>query len=213
MYPETKQALAISLLQIDAIRFGQFRLKLHEKHPEAPLSPIYIDLRRLRSFPRTMDDTVRMYIELAAGLKFDCYADVPTAATPIVAVLSHETRIPMITPRTGQKSRGIGSSIDGAFKKNQVALLVDDLVTYADSKLEAIAVLEANGLTVRDVVVLLNRNQGGSEELNKHGYSCHAAFGLRELIDFYYTSKMITEENYSRTNEYLDTSGFTRQPV
>jgi uridine monophosphate synthetase len=119
----------------------------------------------------------------------------------------------MITPRTGQKDRGTGFSIDGVFKKNQVALLVDDLVTYADSKLEAIAVLEANGLTVRDVVVLLDRDQGGSEELNKHGYSCHADFGLRELIDFYHTSKMITDENYSRTKAYLDSSSFTWQPI
>jgi uridine monophosphate synthetase len=160
-----------------------------------------------------MDDAVRMYIELAASLKFDCYADVPTAATPIVAILSHKTRIPMITPRTGQKDRGTGSSIDGVFKKNQVALVVDDLVTYADSKLEAIAVLEANGLIVRDVVVLVDRDQGGSEELIKHGYSCHAAFSLRELIYFYYTYKMINDETYFRTKTYLDSYSFTRQPV
>ena len=102
--PEQKRGLAVKLLEIGAIRFGQFKLKLHDIHPEAPLSPIYINLRILRSFPRTLDAIVRVYIELIAGLQFDCYGDVPTEATPIVAVLAHETGIPMITPRTSQKN-------------------------------------------------------------------------------------------------------------
>lgn len=212
MYTEAKHALALSLLQIGAIKFGQFKLKLHEKHPDAPLSPIYIDLRLLRSFPDTMDQAIQIFKYLTADLEFDCYADVPTAATPIVAILSHETRIPMITPRTGQKDRGPKASINGVFREHQRVLLVDDLVTYADSKLEAIGVLEANRLKVRDVVVLIDREQGGIEELTKRGYVCHAAFRLRELIDFYYTSKMITYKYYSLTKTYLESSRLG-QPV
>ncbi|MBT9142330.1 MAG: Orotate phosphoribosyltransferase [Syntrophomonadaceae bacterium] len=203
MLTEAKKALALGLFDIGAIRFGQFRLKLHEKNPNAPLSPIYIDLRILRSFPDVMDSAIKVYTELTSGLKFDCYADVPTAATPIVAVLSHNTRISMISPRKNEKEHGIKRPIDGTFREGQVALLVDDLITLADSKLETISALEENGLKVHDVVVLVDREQGGVQELKKRGYSCHVAFKLKELLKFYLEMAKITRDQYERTITYL----------
>lgn len=203
MLAKSRQALALELLAVGAIRFGRFRLKLHEKNPDAPLSPIYIDLRRLRSFPDIMDAAVEVYRELANGLKFDCYADIPTAATPIVAVLSHETRIPMISPRLGEKEHGTRSPIDGAVTVGEVALLIDDLVTRAESKLEAIAILEENGVKVHDLLVLVDREQGGVQELKTRGYSCRAAFRLTELLDFYKERDKINDEQYERTITYL----------
>ncbi len=204
MLTEAKKALALGLFDIGAIRFGQFRLKLHEKNPNAPLSPIYIDLRILRSFPDVMDSAIKVYTELTSGLKFDCYADVPTAATPIVAILSHNTRIPMISPRKDEKKHGIKRPINGTFREGQVALLVDDLITLADSKLEAISALEENGIKVHDIVVLVDREQGGVRELKKRGYSCHVAFKLKELLKFYLEMAKITRDQYERTITYLE---------
>jgi len=206
MLTEAKKKLALGLFDIGAIKFGAFRLKLHEKNPDAPLSPIYIDLRVLRSFPEVMDSAIEVYKELTSGLKFDCYADVPTAATPIVAILSHDTRIPMISPRKEEKKHGIKRPIDGAFKEEQVALLVDDLITLADSKLEAISVLEENNLKVHDVVVLVDREQGGVQELEKRGYTCHVVFKLKELLTFYLEMAKISQDEYQRTITYLDSA-------
>lgn len=200
---ETKETLALRLFDIGAVKFGQFRLKLHDTKPDAPLSPIYIDLRILRSFPDVMDLAAKVYWEMTEGLEFDIYADVPTAATPIVAILSHETGIPMISPRKDEKKHGIKRPIDGAFKEGQVALLVDDLITLADSKLDAISVLEENGLKVRDVVVLVDREQGGVKKLGEGGYVCHVAFKLRDLLKFYLDLKRINQERYDETLAYL----------
>lgn len=206
MLTDKRKRLALQLFDIGAIKFGAFKLKLHEKKPDAPLSPIYIDLRLLRSFPDVMDSAVEVYQELAGGLKFGIYADVPTAATPIVAVLSHLTRVPMISPRKEEKGHGMKRPIDGAFKEGQVALLIDDLVTRADSKLEAISALEENGLNVDDVVVLMDREQGGVEELKKRGYGCHTAFKLKELLKFYVDSGKISQEQYDKTIDYLESA-------
>jgi len=207
MLTEANRELALKLYEIGAITFGEFRLKLHEKYPNAPLSPIYIDLRVLRSFPDALDSAVRVYEQLSSELRFDCYADVPTAATPIVAVLSHKTRIPMISPRKEVKEvkgHGTRRPIDGVFREGQVALLVDDLITAADSKLEAISVLEENGLRVHDVVILVDREQGGVEELERRGYSCRAAFKLKELIKTYLDLHKITQHQYDKTMSYLE---------
>ena len=48
----------------------------------------------------------------------------------------------MISPRLEQKSHGTGARIDGVYSKVNTALLIDDLITRAESKLEAIRVLE-----------------------------------------------------------------------
>jgi len=206
MLTEAKKSLALKLFDIGAIKFGAFRLKFHEKKPDAPLSPIYIDLRVLRSFPTVMDWAIKVYKELVAGLKFDVYADVPTAATPIVAVLSYETKTPMISPRKEEKDHGIKHPIDGAFKDGQIALLVDDLITKADSKLETISALEENGLKVQDVVVLVDREQGGVQELEKRGYACHIGFKLKELLKLYLESGKISRQQYEQTVTYLDST-------
>src|SRR5215831_4894050 len=179
-------AFADALLACGAVQFGAFRLKLHETQPNAPLSPIYVNLRVLRSYPDALDIAVAALEELIAsrGLVFARYADIPMAATPVVAVLSHVTRVPMITPRE-PKTHGLSGTIDGAFAPGEAVLLIDDLVTHADSKLETIRVLEASGLVVRDVAVLVDREQGGPAQLTAAGYALHAAVRLSQLLDYW----------------------------
>jgi uridine monophosphate synthetase len=200
---ETQRAFADALLATGAVKFGAFRLKLHEKHPDAPLSPIYVDLRTLRSFPDALDDAVLTLVEMIAAreLSFDLYADVPQAATPLVAVLAHITRTGMITPRE-TKTHGAGDAINGAYTPGQTVLVIDDLVTRAESKLEAIQVLEAHGLRVRDVAVLVDREQGGAEQLAAAGYQLHAAVTLSQLLDHWRATGGIDEATYERVHAY-----------
>jgi uridine monophosphate synthetase len=200
---ETQRAFADALLTTGAVKFGAFRLKLHEKQPDAPLSPIYVDLRTLRSFPDALDDAVLTLVEMIAArsLAFDLYADVPQAATPLVAVLTHITRVGMITPREA-KTHGSGDAINGAYMPGQTVLVIDDLVTRAESKIEAIHVLEAHGLLVRDVAVLVDREQGGADELAAAGYQLHAAVTLSQLLDHWRATGGIDEATYERVRAY-----------
>jgi orotate phosphoribosyltransferase len=127
---------------------------------------------------------------------------VPMAATPFVAIISHLTRVPMITPRQ-PKTHGSGASIDGAYLPGQTAAVIDDLVTKADSKLEAVRVLDAEGLRVRDVVVLVDREQGGREQLTAAGYTLHAAVRFTELLDIYRRTGVIDDGTYARIGDYM----------
>ena len=203
MMTNSQEALARTLLQIGAIRFGAFRLKLHDFQPDAPLSPIYLDLRLLRSFPTAMKIAVEVYSEVTALLKFDCYADVPTAATPLVGALAFANQVPMISPRLEKKAHGTGTAVDGYARPECIAVLIDDLITRADSKLQAIEVLEGHGVRVRDVVVLVDREQGGMAELERRGYEGHAALRLSAMLDYYYKEHSISTEDYERTVQYL----------
>lgn len=199
-----QRAFADGLLTSGAVKFGAFRLKLHETQPDAPLSPMYVDLRVLRSFPDAQDAAAATVRELIAArrLAFDRYADVPMAATPMVAVLSHLTRVPMITPREA-KTHGAGGNINGAFTPGETALVIDDVVTHADSKLEAIRTLEANGLVVRDVVVLIDREQGGPQAIAAAGYTLHAAVTISQLLAYWRETGGIPQSDYDRVQAYL----------
>src|ERR1035437_1473512 len=206
MPTQLQRDLAAEFLEIGAIKFGQFRLKLHEKNPDAPLSPVYIDLRLIRSFPRAFQLTIAAYEELTRTIECELYADIPTAATPLVGALAYKHARPMISPRLDQKTHGTRQKIEGAFRGGQVALVIDDLITRADSKFEAITALENAGLLVRDVVVLVDREQGGVAERRKRGYACHSALSLSSLLEFYRQAGLIATDDYSRTVAYLAAS-------
>lgn len=196
------ERLARAIHAAGAVRFGAFRLKLHEQRPDAPLSPVYIDLRVLRSFPESMDVAVAAYRTLLQSVRCELLADVPMAGTPFVAILSHLTRIPQITPRQ-PKTHGSGATIDGTYTPGQTAVVIDDLVTKADSKLEAIARLESGGLVVRDVLVLIDREQGGAEQVANAGYTLHAALRFSELLAIYRRTGVLDEPTYQRITAYV----------
>ena len=99
---------------------------------------------------------------------------------------------------------GTQATIDGVYRPGQPVVLFDDLVTTAGSKLSAIRILEAAGLVVKGVCVLIDREQGGKEELKKAGYDLYAAFTLRQLLDHYREMGMINAEQHGLAIRYLD---------
>lgn len=204
---EAQEALSSQLFEVGAIKFGNFRLKLHDKNPEAPLSPVYIDLRILRRFPEAKTAAVRVYEELVQPLRFDLLADVPTAATPLVSSLSDRLGVGMVTPRTDAKVHGSGAKVDGLLEadKGKTAVVIDDLVTRADSKLEAVNVLKENGVVVKDVVVLVDRKQGGEEQLAAEGYTLHSALTMDQMLQFYARTGKVNQDVYHDAVQRLQT--------
>jgi len=85
-------------------------------------------------------------------------------------------------------------------------LVLDDLVTEADTKLEAIAALEEAGLRVSALIVLLDREQGGSEELARRGYALHSIFTLSGLLYFYLQEGVLGLSKYDEVKAYLEAS-------
>ncbi len=179
-----------------------FRLKLHEKNPDAPLSPFYLNFRLLRSFPTLLVDTAWLLTEMMEGVTCDLVADVPTAATPLVTLISSFTTIPMITPRE-MKTHGSGANIDGAYQPGQRVALFDDLITKADSKLASIKVLEAERLHVAGIFMLVDREQGGMAELANANYKGYVAWRISELLGLYLSAGKIGQATHDEILAYL----------
>ncbi len=86
-------SLADGLLSAGCIKFGEFTLKSGLK------SPIYIDLRRIITHPKLLEQVGASYLPILAALKFDRIAGLPYAAIPIATAISLQGNYPMIYPR------------------------------------------------------------------------------------------------------------------
>ena len=193
----SKEELAIKLAEIGAVKFGLFTLKSGLK------SPVYIDLRVLVSYPDALKMVGKTLGEKAEKLEFDLIAGIPLAAISIATAVSLEKNWRMVFPRKEQKDHGTKAKVEGKFKKGEICLVIDDLITTGGSKFEAIEPLEKEGLKVKDVLVLVDREQGGSKELLKEGYHLHSVFKVTELLEILNKNNKIEQVHYESAKEYF----------
>ena len=194
---DDKNRLCGELARIGAVKFGVFTLKSGLK------SPVYVDLRLLVSYPDVLKLVGKAIGGLAKGLKFERVCGIPYAAIPIATAVSLEFGWPMIYPRKEVKDYGTKKAIEGEFKAGETILVIDDLITTGLSKVEAIAPLEAAGLKVRDIAVLIDREQGGKQELEAKGYRLHAALTVSELLEGLKKGGKIDAKNYEQVKAYF----------
>lgn len=191
------EELALKLHEIGAVKFGLFTLKSGMK------SPIYVDLRVLVSFPEALKMTGRQLAEKAADLKFDCIAGIPFAAISIATAVSLEKGWRMVFPRKDVKEYGTKALVEGKFSPGETVLVIDDLITTGASKFEAIAPLEKSGLKVNDILVLIDREQGGKEELAKSGLKLHAVFTITGILEILHRKRKIEDALYENAKRYF----------
>ncbi|HEY46441.1 MAG: hypothetical protein AMJ88_01910 [Anaerolineae bacterium SM23_ 63] len=190
-------ALADALLEADCVRFGQFTLKSGVK------SPIYIDLRLLASRPTLLMRVASAYLPVLKSLRYDRLAALPYAALPIATAISLQTGRPMVYPRKEIKDYGMGSAVEGGFERGERVVLIDDLATTGGSKFEAIERLQAAGLEVNDVVVLIDRQGGATQDLAEAGYRLHAVFTLSQLIEHWAGAGKVSQQQADEVKKFL----------
>lgn len=169
-------SLAEQLFTIGAVRLGRFTLH------SGRVSPIYLDLRVLVSYPAVLKEVAAAYSAQLAGLQYDLLAAVPYAGLPIGVAISLHTGQSLIYPRKEVKSYGTGKGIEGVWQAGQTAVMIEDLVTSGDSVIQGIEVLRGAGLTITEAVVLIDREQGGRENLAEKGVTLHAVTSLRQIL-------------------------------
>ncbi len=189
--------VADELLALNCVKFGDFTLKsgLH--------SPIYIDLRRLVGYPYTLERVARLYLPLIVKLSFNRLGALPYAALPITSLVSLFGGWPMIYPRKEIKAYGTRAEIEGVFNPGEKVLIIDDLATTGGSKFEAIDKFTAAGLHVSDIVVLIDRESGASEDLAAAGCQLHAVYKLSGLLDYWETKGSVPADNIAATRHFL----------
>lgn len=190
--------LCNTLFDIGAVKIGKFKLK------NGSLSPIYIDLRVLVSYPEILKQIAHRMNSLIDDLEFDRIAGIPYTAIPIATALSLEFRWAMIYPRKETKEYGTMGKIEGVYNAGEIVLPIDDLVTDGESKIEAIKPLENAGLKVNDIIVLVDREQGAEERLKKLGYTLHSVVKISELLDIILQCDRISPKDFKSIKKYFE---------
>lgn len=205
---EDQEKLSLQLFDIGAIMFGEFRLKHHDKNPHAPLSPIRINLKEL---PENVLDQVGMVLSAIdssiAGTPDIC-AGIPKTGVPLAKSYSNHSGIPMddiFYKEEKKNSRRIVGK-EGVEGRGRRLRLVDDLATGGQTKLEAIEAAEEMGFEIIDVTVVVNRQQGAREDLERGGYILRSALTLDQLLRYGLRIGKITNEQYIEVEEYIKSS-------
>lgn len=189
--------LAQDLVDSQCVRFGQFKLK------SGIISPIYLDLRRLVTHPPILRRVAQAYAEKLKELSFDRLAGIPYAALPIATAIALEINRPLIYPRREAKDYGTQALIEGDYQSGETIVVIDDLATTGGSKIEAIQKLEAAGLKVRDIVVLIDRGQGAGSMLVEAGYHLQAVATLPDLLPEWLRSGAISQAQFAEVKAFL----------
>ena len=194
---ESKKEFFLECYQLGIIKFGQFTLKSGIE------SPFYVDLRPLASDPKILKKLAHYLLEMLPTADFDLICGVPYAALPMATAMSLKSDIPLIIKRKEAKNYGTKKLIEGIFEKGQNCLLVEDVITSGKSLLETIPEIENEGISVSDIVVVLDREQGGKELLEAKGYRVHTLFKISEIVTLLKEENQISDDEVSRINDFL----------
>jgi len=206
---EEVRDLLRDLFKIGAIKTGAFKLK------SGLISPIYIDLRVVISFPKILKKIAALIWEQVQShnLKFDVICGVPYTALPFATALSLEKEIPLLIRRKeGAKGYGTNKIIEGVFQKGQTCLVIEDLVTTGGSVLESVDSLLKEELVVRDVIVFLDREQGGAKNLKEKNLNLYPVITMGSLLDFLKLEKFLDEEMLNKIEQFIKSNSEVKPP-
>ncbi|MFY9457673.1 MAG: phosphoribosyltransferase family protein, partial [Candidatus Spechtbacterales bacterium] len=156
-----------------------------------------------------------------SGIEYDFVCGIPNAGEPIAEAFrglldkGKQYKARLIKRGSGDSRRVSRFRICTRAKAKQTAkrvLLLDDVVSGADSKLEAIEAVKKAGYEIVAIAIAIDREQGGAEYLEKLGYKVFCWKGLSELLSFYYLLGVISWHRRAEVLKYIERTKLTIAP-
>jgi orotate phosphoribosyltransferase len=210
MYPERgvmAELMAKMLWEIGAVHF-----RPHEPYKLASgmASPVYIDCRKLLSYPRIRSaiiDFAAATVTRDAGFeRFDCIAGGETAGIPFAALLADRLALPMIYVRKKPKGHGRAAQIEGHMPEGARVLVIEDLTTVGGSMFQFIDAVRAAGGVVDHAIALFYYGffpQAEARFANGR-VTLHHIATWREVLAAARTQKLFDAETLSEVESFLD---------
>jgi len=202
--------LAMVLVKVRALQVGTFTLS------SGKLSSYYIDLRAVPSFPGAYRYVIDCYLSLIrdeVGLDgFDAIAGIPTAGLVFSSPVALELQKPMVYVRKEEKGYGHMKRIEGTIKPGWRVLVMDDLVTTGHSLLSGIDAIREEGGEVKQVAVLIDRQEGAKGNLRKAGVTLRPLTDITELARTLRAKDEISDEEMKAIRSQVSGRGSASSP-
>jgi orotate phosphoribosyltransferase len=201
-----------------ALRTARILLEIEAIHirPSQPFtftsgwaSPVYVDCRKVISFPRARRAIIDMAvarIERAIGFEaLDAIAGGETAGIPYAAWIAERLGLPMLYVRKKPKGFARNAQIEGTFEDGARVLLVEDLASDGKSKLGFVEALRAAGAEVSDALVVFFYSvfPGGLASLDKIGVRLHALATWKEILEVAEADQKISARDLVEVRAFL----------
>lgn len=177
------------------------------------LSPVYVDIRRLISFPEVRTRIIEYFAQITReriGLEaIDVIAGGETAGIAYAAFLAQKLEKPMIYVRKEPKNYGKSSQVEGVLQVGQHVLLVEDLVTDGGSKLNFTRGIESAGGTVQHCLCVFEyfSEEAGlhraRDTLTEHGIALHSLVNWDDVLRVARAEKSLTEGEIAVVLKFL----------
>lgn len=172
-------------------------------------SPVYIDCRKLISYPRirsaVADFGCATVMRNAGFEKYDVVAGGETAGIPYAAFIAERLGLPMIYIRKKPKGFGRGARIEGDLKEGQRVLFVEDLTTDGGSKISFADAIREAGAQVTDTfsVFYYDIFKDAPETLRKHGMELHYLTTWLDVLKVARAEKLFDNATLEAVEEFL----------
>lgn len=172
----TKRILELAH-ETGALLHGAFTLSSGKK------SDHYYDGKQMTLHPEGAYLIGEEILDILSGVDFDAIGGLAISAVPIVTAVTLVSHlkgkpIPSFIVREEPKAHGTRKRIEGHFRKNSKVAIVDDVITTGGSVDKAIEAVKAEGCEIVKVIVIVDRQEGGSERLRQEGYDFKAIINL-----------------------------------
>lgn len=200
MIEEIKKESARILLETDAVLFNIEKLFTYTS---GRTGPVYIDCRRLISFPAHRKRLMDMGAEIIRTHcpQTDVIAGGESAGIPYAAFLAERLNLPMIYVRKKPKGFGRMAQIEGMMKEGQNFLIAEDVQNFGASISIFVEALRKAGAIVENAFVIFEHGHEQSRRvMTDLGVTLHSLCSWPDIMDAARKSKKFD----TSTLEYIE---------
>ena len=185
-----------------------FRPKQPFRYDSGILSPVYTDNRLIISYPKQREKIVDFLVAKIKEIGIpDVIAGTATAGIPHAAFIAQKLKIPMVYVRSEPKNHGRGNQIEGAIKRGQKVIVVEDLISTAGSSLRVVEALRKAGAKVENEVAIFTYRLKEAEDNLKN-----AKVKLYVLTDLEHTAKVAVGKKFLKKDQVQTILDWAKDP-
>ena len=168
------QDLIDALRESGAVQFGEFELA------HGGTSEYYVDKYLFETDPDCLEVVADAFA--ARVDEDDKLAGVALGAVPLAAATSISAGVPYVIARKQRKEYGTGNVVEGRLEEGEEVVVLEDIVTTGTSLVDAVEALREAGATVERALVVVDREEGGRENVEDAGVEMEALVTASELL-------------------------------